>query len=136
MLNKILYSFAILWLSLHAQIGASADLEKSSWPLQQARIEALLHSIEQTDLVFIRNGSEHNAEQAGAHLRMKLKRGQSSWFAPSKEKWTAEMFIDKLATKSSLSGKAYMIRLANGDQVPSATWLYQQLAVYDQQATR
>jgi hypothetical protein len=43
------------------------------------------------------------------------------------------MFIDKLASKSSFSGKPYQIRFTNGQQVDSSLWLYQQLASYDQQ---
>ncbi|UPW17080.1 DUF5329 domain-containing protein [Agarivorans sp. TSD2052] len=127
------FTTLILWFGLQTQFALSAEAESENWPKQQVRIEALLHAIEQTDLVFTRNGSEHDSAEAGAHLRMKLKRAQNSWFAPSKEKWTAEMFIDKLASKSSLSGKPYMIRFSDGQQVESGTWLYQQLAAYDNQ---
>lgn len=126
-------SLLLLSLCMFSQFALAETASDSNWLQQKQRIEALLQAIEQADLTFVRNGSEHNPQQAGEHLRMKLKRAQNSWFAPDKESWTAEMFIDKLASKSSLSGKPYQIRFANGEQVDSSIWLYQQLALYDQQ---
>ncbi len=126
-LSVVFLSFCMFSQLIYAESNTSPN-----WPKQQQRIEALLQAIEQADLTFIRNGSEHNAKQAGEHLRMKLKRAQNSWFAPDKETWTAEMFIDKLASKSSFSGKPYQIRFTDGEQVDSSLWLYQQLANFDQ----
>lgn len=60
---------------------------------------------------FIRNGGEHTAPEAADHLQMKREK------AGFRVK-TAQEFIDKIATKSSMSGELYMIRFANGKMFP------------------
>jgi hypothetical protein len=57
--------------------------------------------------VFIRNGSEHSPGEAAEHLQMKREKAGSRIT-------TAIDFIEKVATKSSMSGKPYQIRFANG----------------------
>ena len=84
-------------------------------------IEALIVRVEHADgVVFIRNGSEHSAVEAAAHLRRKLA-------AADGRITTAEQFIDKLGTRSSMTGMAYRVRFADGRQIDSATWLRQLL---------
>ena len=53
---------------------------------------------------FIRNGSEHNAADAESHLRLKLSKTK-------KRLSTAEQFVDKVASGSSISGKPYQVKL-------------------------
>ena len=103
----------------------------AEWKMEKTKIDFLLHSIAEIDGVFIRNDSEHTAKEAVSHLRMKLERGMNSWFAPDKEEWTAEMFIDKLASKSSLSGKPYKIKFSDGRMVLSKEWLYEKLKSFE-----
>jgi hypothetical protein len=43
---------------------------------------------------------------------------------------TADDFIRLCATGSSMSGKPYLIRFADGHTEPSAQWLRERLAVY------
>ncbi len=131
-INRI-FSAAVLVCSFWLFAQPLCQAAESNWPQQQQRINYLLSAIENAQLSFIRNGTEHSPQEAAEHLRVKLRRGQSSWFAPAKESWTAEMFIDKLASKSSLSGKPYQIEWLNGERVDASVWLYQQLAIYDQQ---
>lgn len=74
-------------------------------------IEALLAHLGRLDgAVFIRNGSEHSAADAEAHLRMK-------WNRQKEQIRTAEDFIERCASKSSQSGKRYEIRLKDGQKV-------------------
>jgi hypothetical protein len=88
---------------------------------EAAKIQALIGSIEHLNgAVFIRNGTEHDASEAAAHLRRKLD------YAGSKVK-TAQQFIDRLATGSSMTGKPYKIRFADGRTVESAVFLREQL---------
>ena len=91
-------------------------------PLSEpVKIEALIISVEQLPgAVFIRNGSEYSADKAADHLRMKLR------YAGKRIK-TAEEFIDNLATGSSMSGKPYRIRFADGHTVESAVYFREQL---------
>ena len=85
------------------------------------KIEVLIHSVEMLKgAVFIRNGTEYDGAKAAEHLRRKLD------YAGNKIK-TAEQFIDQLATGSSMSGKPYKIRYANGITVDSAVYFHEQL---------
>lgn len=52
---------------------------------------------------------------------MKLKWVMNSWFAPDREEWTAEMFIEKLAPRSSLSGMPYHSVLKMAGRLKPAT---------------
>lgn len=69
---------------------------------------------------FIRNGSEHTPAAAADHLQMKREKGGSRIK-------TAKDFIEKIATKSSISGDLYMIRFANGKEFPSQMVLLNEL---------
>ena len=123
MMKKNIRRISLLVLFPVLALHALAD-----WPPEEEKIRFLLNSIVELDAVFIRNGSEHPPEQAVEHLRMKLERAQNSWFAPNKEAWTAELFIEKIASKSSISGKAYQIRFKNGKTVTAREWLKKKLA--------
>ena len=69
---------------------------------------------------FIRNGDVHSAKEAEAHLRMK-------WSSVRNRNATAEDFIRYCATKSSLSGREYLIRHPDGHEEPSARVLLKEL---------
>lgn len=88
-----------------------------------AEIDYLLTTIGHSDCVFVRNGKEYGAEDAEAHLRMKYKRGKR--YAP-----TTEKFIERLASKSSMSKKPYFIECTDDERVPSGQWLTQLLNEY------
>lgn len=99
----------------------------AEWDDEKARIEFLIHEVEQVQGSFIRNGREYLPAEAGAHLRMKLERAMGSWFAPDKDQWTAELFIEKIASKSSISGKPYQIKCNNGQTINAGDWLRERL---------
>jgi hypothetical protein len=67
---------------------------------------------------FYRNGSWYAAPEALAHLRGKYDR-----LSARKQIASAEDFIDKVASRSSLTGEAYAVQCADGARVPTATWL-------------
>jgi hypothetical protein len=86
-------------------------------------IESLLHYIgtmESTSIV--RNGDVHTPKEAEAHLRLK-------WTKQKAQIATAEDFIRLCGTKSSMSGKAYVIRFQDGHAEDSAAVLSKQLQV-------
>jgi hypothetical protein len=88
---------------------------------EQQKIQALISSIETLKgAVFIRNGSEYDGKKAADHMRAKLK------YAGDKIQ-TAEEFIDALASKSSMSGRPYQIRLPDGRTVNSADYFHAEL---------
>jgi len=87
---------------------------------QNPEIEYLLSSIGSSQCVFIRNGGRHSAEKAEEHLRMKYKRGRR--YATS-----TEAFIERLASKSSMTRKLYMMECPGAEPEPTGTWLTQRL---------
>lgn len=108
-------------------IFLAAAPARADWDDEKARIEFLIHEVEQVQGSFIRNGREYPPAEAGAHLKMKLERAMGSWFAPDKDQWTAELFIEKIASKSSISGKPYQIKFNNGQTIDAGEWLRERL---------
>lgn len=89
---------------------------------EKQRVEALISHLEELkDAAFIRNGKEYDAKTAAKFLRGK-------WDANEEKIRTADDFIRVAATRSSTTGKAYMIRLKGGDAQPCADYLREQLA--------
>jgi len=78
-------------------------------------ISSLLHFVEQSECIFIRNGKNYAALEARQHIEKK--------YAYFKERiTTAEEFIQYSATKSTLSGKPYKV-ICNGVAMNSVDWL-------------
>jgi hypothetical protein len=69
---------------------------------------------------FFRNNSLHDPVSAADHLRYKYRHGKR-WVK------TAEQFIDRIASGSSISGKPYHVN-CNGVESDSGEWLHQALA--------
>lgn len=97
-------------------------------PTTESEIEYLIEAIGDSGCEFIRNGKRHSASDAEDHIRMKYKRGRK--YAP-----TAELFIKRLASKSSMSKKPYMMQCGTADPVESGTWLEARLSEYRAGAT-
>jgi hypothetical protein len=86
-----------------------------------ARIEYLIASVEALEgAKFIRNGREYEARTASNHLRLKL-RGVGDRVK------TAGDFITLCASKSSMSGEPYLIRLADGTTVKAEVFFRDKL---------
>ncbi len=84
-------------------------------------IDTLIAEVGDSDCVFIRNGKEHDAKAASEHLQMKRQRGRRHYD-------TTEQFIDRLASRSSWSGKEYRIRCEDGTSTSANAWLSTKLA--------
>jgi hypothetical protein len=81
---------------------------------EQKLIDQLIEDVSQmNDVTFIRNGSEHDSQEAADHLRQKL-----NYFKG--EIHTADDFIRLCASHSELSGLPYKVRYANGTERDSA----------------
>ncbi len=91
----------------------------------RAEIDHLLAYLDRSGCEFYRNGEWHLSNEASAHLAKKyeylLKKG---WVR------TAEDFITRAGSQSSVSGKAYQVRCPGSPAVPSAGWLGDELARY------
>jgi hypothetical protein len=94
-------------------------------PIEDARIEYLLNVVASLqDAQFIRNGKTYDSKAAVAHLRTKLR-------AAGSRVQTAEDFIRDCASESSISGKPYEIRFADGTVLRTADFLRQKLLEFD-----
>ena len=91
----------------------------------KAEIAHLFATLEASNCQFNRNGTWHSSKEASAHLATKYKYLQDKDLVP-----TAEKFIESAATESSLSGKAYQIKCADGVVQPSAPWFQAILLKY------
>lgn len=91
----------------------------------QAEIDHLLGFVGSSGCEFYRNGSRYDSKRAQAHLRMKYQ-----WLAGRDQIKTAEDFIEKAATRSSLSGEPYTVRCGGGAAITSNRWLRDELTRY------
>ena len=90
------------------------------------KIERLLGAIEALpNARFVRNGKDYAPREAVDHLRRK-------WKAASGEADDARRFVDELASMSSLSGKPYEIRYADGRTATVREFLLGELAQLEQ----
>jgi len=87
--------------------AATESLSESKTEAER-QIELLLARIEILhNVVFIRNGKEYSANKAADHLRLK-------WKKAGRRVKTAEDFIALCGSRSSISGKPYKMRFADG----------------------
>jgi Family of unknown function (DUF5329) len=94
-------------------------------PAAKAEIEYLLSAVATSDCRFYRNGTWYDAKAAAAHLRLKYES-----LAARELIRDTEDFIDRAATKSSLSGRDYAIKCEGLAEVSSRQWLTDVLATY------
>ena len=87
-------------------------------------IDHLLDFVSSSGCTFIRNGKAHDPAQAADHLRMKYRRAHR--YVDS-----AETFIDRIASESSLSGRPYRVS-CDGHEETTKMWLQRALADYRQ----
>lgn len=92
-------------------------------PPVRAEIQSLLSRLEASGCQFSRNGSWHSGSDAKAHLQRKLEGAEARTTLQS-----TEQFIQLVASKSSASGKPYMVRCGTEAAVESGRWLGGQLA--------
>ena len=90
----------------------------------EEEIVHLLQYIEQSECVFTRNGKEHLGPEALEHIQMK-------YDYVRKKVETTEDFIRYAATKSSLSGRLYLVR-CDEVELPTAEWLKAELTRFRQ----
>ena len=110
-MTRLLLSLVLIARSI-ATVDAAADAD--------TEIRALIQAVAESECEFNRNGSLHSAEAAAAHLELKYARGKR--YADS-----AEAFIERLASKSSWSGKPYQM-ICDGQTQPAGNWLTATLA--------
>jgi len=95
---------------------------KGPSPATSHEIDHLFAALQGSGCEFSRNGSWYDAQKATEHLHRKydylLRKGLVT---------TAESFIERAATESSLSGKPYLVRCGGAQPVPSKSWFNDKL---------
>jgi hypothetical protein len=108
MKRLIIFAFTLLLLAIPA-FSASPE------PVAQT-VDALIKTVEKSDLKFVRNGDEHTAKEAAEHMRRKYDHFK-------KEIKTPEDFVNKCASKSELSGKPYTVKKPDGSTEKCDVWM-------------
>lgn len=111
-----LVSFAVVatWVAATASAAPTAKAQRE--------IDALIAGLGSSGCEFERNGSWYDAKAARDHLQTKYDYLRKRNMAD-----TAELFIERGATKSSMSGKAYHVRCQGKPAETSERWFKQRL---------
>jgi len=108
-------------LALALAVALNPARAQETGKTEKQKIEALIKHVEGLDgAKFVRNDKEYDAKSAARFLRGK-------WEADEAGIKTAKDFVDKAASVSSSSGKAYLIRLKDGKEVKSGEYLLAEL---------
>ncbi len=91
----------------------------------EAEIQYLLEFVDNSGCTFIRNGKEYPPQKASEHLEFKYSKVK-------KRIKTTEDFVEKIASKSSITGKKYKVS-CDGFELDSESWLMDALKSYRQQ---
>ena len=86
-------------------------------------IEHLLKYVESTSCKYARNGTMHSGKDAVKHIKKKY-----NYFKDDIN--NTEKFIELSATKSTMSGKYYMIHCSGSPAIKSQEWLLLELKVF------
>jgi hypothetical protein len=86
-------------------------------------IDYLISSVDKSGCAFIRNGKRYSGSDARAHLKSKRR-------ANARLIDSAEDFIEKIASKSSMSGKPYLISCKGQERQTAGEWFTELLMKY------
>lgn len=98
--------------------SVAAPAQAAPPPQAEREIEQLIAALARSGCQFQRNGSWYDSGQAQAHLRKKY-----AYLRKRDMVASAEQFIERAGSESSMSGRAYQIRCGSAAAMPSAAWL-------------
>ncbi len=88
----------------------------------EAEVAALIAALGESGCEFERNGRWYGADRAQAHVRRKY-----AWLQARGLADTAELFIERAASRSSRSGRPYHVRCPGEPVVEAARWFGERL---------
>ena len=107
----------ILVLAAAAMLAVAAPAARAApTPEARAEIHHLLDHLSTSSCEFWRNGTWHDAAAARKHLERK-----HAWLEKRALADTAELFIERAASKSERSGKPYQVKCGQAT-VDAASW--------------
>jgi hypothetical protein len=92
-------------------------------PATQREIAGLFDTLEHSNCRFARNGTWYDATRARAHLQRKY-----DWLLRRDAITRSEDFIALAATRSSMTGRAYLVQCPGAAVVESGPWFRRALA--------
>ncbi|WP_162578679.1 DUF5329 family protein [Variovorax sp. PBS-H4] len=123
--RRCLHIATLALLAAFAPLAAATPSEQ-----EHKLIMALIAHVQgMTTMKFLRNGEPHDAGEAAEHMQAKYKHFRD-------EIVTAEDFIERCASRSELTGKPYMVKLADGKTHEARGFLTQELRAMRQQGRR
>jgi len=115
--------FAILFGTLLLSAQSFAATPEAT----RTEVSHLMTAVEKSGCKFSRNGSWYSGAEARKHLQKKF-----DYLDKKDVLTTAESFIEKGASTSSMSGKPYEMQCPGTKQVTSAEWLTAELKRFRQ----
>lgn len=104
----------MIGLFLSAGGAPAADMP----PLSEEEVTHLLTYLDKSGCKFGRNGDWHTAKDAAKHLNEK-----KAYLVNQGSVASAEAFIAKAASKSSMTGSPYLVQCGDAPAVESGPWL-------------
>ena len=111
----------VTWIILYFLFASQSYADVPAW--QRHEIEYLLNFVKNTNCIVERNGKIHTGEEAYSHILKKYN------YFRNKIKST-EQFIELSASKSTLSGKPYMVSCDGQKSIGTQKWLLDELHNY------
>ncbi len=105
-------------------LGVSLTHAATLTSANKSEINALLLVLKTSGCQFNRNGTWYSSQAAETHLARKL-----DYLVSKSAVASTEQFIERAATKSSVTGQAYAVRCGNGPSIPSKVWLSRELNI-------
>ena len=115
--QRVLLGVLLLATCLAAPVSAATLA-----PAARGEIDALLTRLGTSGCQFERNGTWYTADEARAHLLKKL-----DYLVGRGAVASAEQFIERAATQSSVSGQPYAVKCRDAAARPSGDWLRAEL---------
>jgi hypothetical protein len=100
-----------------ALIAAAGGVAAAPSETARREIASLIGALDGSSCRFERNGTWHDAAEARAHLQRKY-----DYLLKKDKVDTAEQFIERAASQSSMSGKPYRIACPGQPEQSAASW--------------
>lgn len=114
------FAMALVPVAMLLGLSANAALAAPS-AATRVEIEQLMDRLSTSGCSFQRNGSWHDAVEARAHLQRKY-----DYLLRKEQVGSTAQFIERAASRSSLSGRAYRVK-CEGREQDAASWFKQRL---------
>jgi Family of unknown function (DUF5329) len=112
----------VVLVTAFSSVGARSDVSDSD----RREVVHLLNFLRSSDCAMERNGKKYNSEDAYSHVKKKY-----DYFR--RKMRTTEDFIDYSASKSTISGKFYLVFCDNEPVIRTRDWLLEELRKYREQ---